>query len=379
MQRPDIKSIFQGGKLAGSNKNSKQMLMLRSLQWRQAYQNEDHYCYHLEEEREEDLKFELRQILNGEMKGLGTGTFVWPAAHILGKYLEITYGPNRLAGKHVCDIGTGTGLTGFIAAYLGAEVVLTDQSCVMELLSENLDKFSHAVKNHDSARQLPPVHLREYDWNTKEAVSDKPFDLIIVSDCVLPKLYPIDLLLAAVNHLISDHTVALFSYEHRPYPQFDPRQEFHRLCDVFGLSVSVIPLSEHHPVYRAEDIELWEVRRKAASSPSSSSVHDAASLGRRPKTRELLVENWGEDKEWVNMIITGGVAFELSSSVRNEPLPLRIWQSGGSSGIGGVLWPSSVICSRLLLSEKYFPSVVTNSQHKQQNVCLDIGTQLHDS
>jgi hypothetical protein len=27
----------------------------------------------------------------------------------------------------------------------------------------------------------------------------------------------------AVDAVMSDHTIALFSYEHRPYPEYDPR------------------------------------------------------------------------------------------------------------------------------------------------------------
>ena len=89
----------------------------------------------------------IRQICNGEMKGLGTGTFVWPASHVLAKYLEKICGDSSyssctctstgggregeggeggghlLKGKKVCDVGSGAGLPGYVAAYLGMSVV----------------------------------------------------------------------------------------------------------------------------------------------------------------------------------------------------------------------------------------------------------------
>ena len=59
--------------------------------------------------------------------------------------------------------------------------------------------------------------------------------------------------------MMNINTIALFSYEHRPFPEYDPRQEFKRLAFTYGLQVRVIPLQDHHPIYSCEDIELWEV------------------------------------------------------------------------------------------------------------------------
>lgn len=52
------------------------------------------------------------QIENGELAGIGTGASVWPAAHVLCKYLEGRYG----AG------GEFAGLLPAIGGRLGAEV-----------------------------------------------------------------------------------------------------------------------------------------------------------------------------------------------------------------------------------------------------------------
>lgn len=86
----------------------------------------------------------------------------------------------------MCDIGSGTGCTGIIAAALGAqEAALTDQTTVQALLQDNIrlcgEQFTAGC-----------VHFAEFDWDASPSHLRPPFDLILVSDCVLPKLYPIE-------------------------------------------------------------------------------------------------------------------------------------------------------------------------------------------
>lgn len=87
----------------------------------------------------------------------------------------------------MCDIGSGTGCTGIAAACLGATATLTDQLCVFPLLSSNV---SAAINNCNiSADRLV---LAEYNWGESVSHLGPPFDVVLVSDCVLPKLYPIE-------------------------------------------------------------------------------------------------------------------------------------------------------------------------------------------
>ena len=140
----------------------------------------------------------LHQVINGEIKGLGTGTLVWPAAHVMTKYIEKLYRHNdgdnfvksSLLGKNICDIGSGTGCTGLVAAALGAKVTLTDQECVLFLLEQNKDLFA---QSHPSF--VGNVTIQKYDWGSNSCDLNTPFDYIFISDCVLPKLYPIDILI----------------------------------------------------------------------------------------------------------------------------------------------------------------------------------------
>lgn len=186
--RPKIGDIFRSAGAAGLQ-NSKHRRLFQSLQWRQAYEHSEFYEYSLDNGKNSLLK--VRQIPNGEMKGLGTGTFVWPAAHILAKYLEKRFRlTNDLKEKYICDIGSGTGLTGIVAASLGANVMFTDQSCVLSLLQENVTVAVSA----DMEINAEQVEVKEYEWTAKVPINKEPFDYVIVSDCVLPKLYPIDML-----------------------------------------------------------------------------------------------------------------------------------------------------------------------------------------
>jgi len=93
------------------------------------------------------------------------------------------------------------------------------------------------------------------------SLSQHHFDIILVSDCVLPKLYPIGPLVDAIDELSGPNTLSLLSYEQRYYPEFDPKEEFCRLATLRNLVVRTVPQEELDPIYSAEDIEIWEVRR----------------------------------------------------------------------------------------------------------------------
>lgn len=184
-----IDILREGKSLA---KTEKLRRLANSLQWRHKYQNSDGYCITMLDKR----VITLRQILNGELKGLGTGVFVWPAAHVLSKYVEKRYGPNGLCGQRVCDIGSGTGASGFIAAALGAKVTLTDQYQLISLIESNKQSIC-AVNESINVEQ---IDIQIYDWGRSAEHLNPPFEIILISDCVLPKLYPILPLLEVSNN-----------------------------------------------------------------------------------------------------------------------------------------------------------------------------------
>ncbi|KAK1439220.1 hypothetical protein QVD17_05036 [Tagetes erecta] len=65
------------------------------------------------------------------------GLFVWPCSVILAEY--VWQQRSRFAGAKVVELGAGTSLPGLVAAKLGADVILTDDSHRLEVL-DNMRK-----------------------------------------------------------------------------------------------------------------------------------------------------------------------------------------------------------------------------------------------
>ncbi|XP_022888030.1 methyltransferase-like protein 23 [Olea europaea var. sylvestris] len=60
------------------------------------------------------------------------GLFVWPCSRILAEY--VWQQKARFSSSHVVELGAGTSLPGLVAAKVGAEVTLTDDSTRLEVL-----------------------------------------------------------------------------------------------------------------------------------------------------------------------------------------------------------------------------------------------------
>eukprot|EP00745_Piridium_sociabile_P037975 TRINITY_DN69295_c0_g1_i1.p1 TRINITY_DN69295_c0_g1~~TRINITY_DN69295_c0_g1_i1.p1 ORF type:complete len:267 (-),score=20.44 TRINITY_DN69295_c0_g1_i1:490-1290(-) len=81
-----------------------------------------------------------------------TGRFIWDASVVLAKFLELS-GRELIRGRHVLELGSGSGLVGLSTWALGARyVALTDQAYCLARLKSN------AVSN----RAI--VKVAELDW-----------------------------------------------------------------------------------------------------------------------------------------------------------------------------------------------------------------------
>ncbi|OWZ23116.1 hypothetical protein PHMEG_0002038 [Phytophthora megakarya] len=230
----------------------------QTLAWRDAFSMAPYF-----QETVDGRPLRIKQVLQGELNGFGTGLTVWPAACVLLKHLEHRAARNPKAlvdsdDPFILELGSGTGAVGIAAAMLlrAGRVVLTDMDNVRFIMQENADLAQQdgAVDSH------VVVDVEGYEWghSPSEKLLPSP-DLILVSDCILPRLYPIEPLVEALARLSGPHTRILISYEHRHYQHFQPKDRFWELMQTRGFSLRVIDTDEYHPLYVAEDIEVWEI------------------------------------------------------------------------------------------------------------------------
>ncbi len=109
-----------------------------------------------------------QEFLRERRERLPYGVVLWPAAIALAHEIESRAG--ELRGRHVLELGAGTGLPGIVAASLGARVVQTDrQEVAMSVCRRNGERNG-----------VPHIEHRMVDW--QEWTDETRYDWIIGSD-----------------------------------------------------------------------------------------------------------------------------------------------------------------------------------------------------
>mmetsp|Transcript_9391 Transcript_9391/g.13926 ORF Transcript_9391/g.13926 Transcript_9391/m.13926 type:complete len:291 (-) Transcript_9391:791-1663(-) len=261
---------------ANSSNSERLQKIVGSLSWRGRHSQAGLFPFTI---RGNELQ--IKQIMGGEhetsrimdaakndeekdaLVGYGTGATCWPASLVLCKYLERSDIINAIGSKRtVIELGGGTGMVSLAAALLGAEtVVCTDGSeDVVRLAEYNIAQHMHLIVEGNANSDISTCCYR---WG--ESVVLPSADLILVSDCVLPKIFPVAPLVDALDDLMGAKTLCIVSYEHRHFEEYHPRDKFIELAESKGLSVYVVPMVDHDHLYSVEDIEIWQVKRKANS------------------------------------------------------------------------------------------------------------------
>lgn len=134
------------------------------------------------------------------------GLFVWPCSVILAEY--VWQQRSRFRGSTILELGAGTSLPGLVAAKVGANVTLTDDSSKAEVL-ENMTRVCELNKLNCNVMGLT--------WGVWDATI---FDLrpnIILGADVLYDSSAFDDLFATVSFLLqnSPDTVFITTYHNR--------------------------------------------------------------------------------------------------------------------------------------------------------------------
>mmetsp|Transcript_20232 Transcript_20232/g.26168 ORF Transcript_20232/g.26168 Transcript_20232/m.26168 type:complete len:310 (+) Transcript_20232:162-1091(+) len=274
-----------------SGKKSKLEKVVNSISWRGRSSTAQEFEVLV---RDELLK--IKQVMGGEhytskqmdddcsddvLVGLGTGATCWPASLVLTKYLEKNWSnickDCKCYRPRVVELGCGTGIVSIATKVLGArEVLCTDGAIdVVQLAKENV-----LSQNYQSPNDCN-IYCSFYRWSERgtdefnDFVSRKHVDLVVASDCVLPKLFPIEPLVQALKSLLRhQHSKAYLSYEHRHFDSYNPREKFTSLAKQYGLQVVIISDKDHDDIYSVEDIEIWKVQKYPDGFATNEALHD---------------------------------------------------------------------------------------------------------
>nr|CAB3267605.1 protein-lysine methyltransferase METTL21D-like [Phallusia mammillata] len=219
------------------------------------------------------------------------GCVLWDAGIVLLKYLITTKGRKHVMGKHVIELGAGTGAVGLAAKTVGAEMVLlTDLQKYIPLLVENirqnikcnLTAVDSAV-NHISQKykeildakifsfEKGSVGAMTLEWGNQKDMAKTVNYLaqfaptpvcILVADCVYYE-DGVKLLVDTIVHLFKSlsEVEILCSFEHRETGNKKELLEMflNLLKNLHNLVITYIPICEMHEVYRSNDISIIRI------------------------------------------------------------------------------------------------------------------------
>ncbi|KAL1528213.1 hypothetical protein AB1Y20_009572 [Prymnesium parvum] len=199
------------------------------------------------------------------------GSVVWDASRSLLAFVmrHTGTGADLVQGKHILEIGAGTGAVGLTLARLGAKsVVMCDKASQLPLIKRNaaLNRPDGCMPSDDSSSvEVVPLHWQK-TWQVESPALATPnkFDLLICCDCVYPDrpsylAYVLRDLLA-----LNPAATLLLSCEHRAATCTAPPGTDH-IRDFFAamrLTCEVIRITQEEldSKWQCEDISVWKIR-----------------------------------------------------------------------------------------------------------------------
>jgi len=178
---------------------------------------------------------------------------MWDSGVVLAKLLEHavdTLGM-QLRGKKCIELGAGCGLTGCVAALLGANVILTDMNDRLRLLQKNVDENVCALSKIGSAQVL---ELNWGDTLDDEFIDPLP-DFVFASDVIYNE-DAVSQLLHTLRELTGPTTTVLISGELR-----NVMEAFFKIA-LDDFSVGRLQESDLHPDYCSPRVAVYVLVRK---------------------------------------------------------------------------------------------------------------------
>lgn len=115
----------------------------------------------------------------------GVAAVVWDSAIVLCEFLERE--KHLVKNKNIIELGSGTGLVGLVAAYLGGHVTVTERESVLDYLR------SVVKANVEQDDQETRIKVSELDWTANDLRDSFPleYDLILGADIIyIEKTFP---------------------------------------------------------------------------------------------------------------------------------------------------------------------------------------------
>ncbi|GAK63933.1 uncharacterized protein PAN0_004d2142 [Moesziomyces antarcticus] len=212
----------------------------------------------------------------------GCGGKIWPAAEVLGAYIAAKYSSPAAAagaqqqeqqedfnnhgwdwrGKTVLELGSGTGLVGFLvhAMQLQAKVYVTDQDAMLALMRDNLalNFPTTSATTACAADGRGELVVAELDWGSPIPASIPAPDVLLLADCVYLEV-AFQPLIDTMQALSTSQTEILFCYQKR-------RKADKRFFGLLRKKFVFADVTDDDPVrtveYRRQGTQLLRIRKK---------------------------------------------------------------------------------------------------------------------
>lgn len=182
------------------------------------------------------------------------GTRIWDTCVFMSKYLEMEWGPEKIAGKKILELGSGCGLLGSALVEMGAHVTFTDLAVIQDHLNSNIQRLFPEGKSAAGGT----AEVKVLDWITSDLTPfvEYGYDMVVGSDLtawplVMPNLAKV------FTQVVADPRMQVL------VGAVKGREGNAILLEHCEQAFEVTPVSWACPKWPSNRIEVLQFRRKA--------------------------------------------------------------------------------------------------------------------